>query len=207
MKKDRKIGIILIILGISIMFASFVYGVRSRYKHYEKNDSELKYYHTKSELVDEVQDYINYVSNNNSNLSSYKLIDLCEEYNVDIIFTLAQGEIESHFGIKGMASKTNFVWNVGANDGYSLNKINNKYKHNHPNNSIKPYLELLTNNYLVDKTEFDLMDKFVDINGKRWASDKFYEIKLSDKYEFIKSTTKIDSLNQKLNYYAIRCNR
>ena len=80
------------------------------------------------------------------------------KYNIDIKFVLAQGEVESHFGTKGMASKTNSVWNVGAFDGYDLKHIRTKY--NNPNQSIEPYLILLNKKYLINKIELDFKDCF-----------------------------------------------
>ena len=117
---------------------------------------------------------------------------------------MAQAEIESHFGTKGLAFRTNSVWNVGAFDGHSYNSIQHKY--NNPNDSIVPYLELLSNNYLQGKTIEDLLESYVDINGNRYASDKYYESKLKSTLEYIKSHYTIDELQSRLNYYKVRLN-
>ena len=132
--------------------------------------------------------------------------ELCEKYNIEVKFALAQGEVESHFGTKGLAIKTNSVWNVGAYDGYSYSKIMN-YKYSHPNESIEPYLKLLYEKYLTSETEAGLLKRFVDHNGNRFASDKNYEEKLNYKYKYISNNTKIDSLNSQLNYWKVKCNR
>ena len=161
----------------------------------------VQYNGVKAELVDVTQHYIDSVAPN-SGLRALILVENCEKYGIPITFTLAQGEIESHFGTKGLAYRTNSVWNVGAYDGHSLNDISHTYSN--PNDSIIPYLDLLTNNYLPDKTVEDLFDSFTDINGNRYASDKYYETKLRDKVKYITDKYQIDELQERLNYYKVR---
>ena len=162
---------------------------------------QTSYQGVKSDLVDLTQHYIDSVAPN-SGLRALILVENCEKYGIPITFTLAQGEIESHFGTKGLAYRTNSVWNVGAYDGHSLNDISHTYSN--PNDSIIPYLDLLTNNYLPGKTVEDLFDSFTDINGNRYASDKYYETKLRDKVKYITDNYRIDELQSRLNYYKIR---
>lgn len=161
----------------------------------------VQYNGVKAELVDVTQHYIDSVAPN-SGLRALILVENCEKYGVPITFTLAQGEIESHFGTKGLAYRTNSIWNVGAYDGHTINDILHKF--NNPNDSIIPYLELLTNNYLPDKTVEDLFDSFTDINGNRYASDKYYETKLKDRVKYITDNYRIDELQERLNYYKVR---
>lgn len=169
-------------------------------------ESELHYWATKSELTDSVQAYINKVAPT-SDLRASALLDVCEKYSFDVKFALAQGEIESHFGTKGLASKTNSVWNVGAFDKMTFSDILKKHKYSHPNESIEPYVKLIYENYMTSETEEGLMNKFVDHNGKRYASAKDYEERLRYRYKVITKTTKIDSLQQQLQYWSIRANR
>lgn len=169
-------------------------------------ESELKYWECKSELVTEVQNYIDYIAPT-SNLRGFNLVEASEKYQIDIKFMLAQGQIESHFGTKGLARQTNSVWNVLAFDSLSYKEISKKGKYQHPNMSIEPYCELLKEKYLVNKSEHDLMIRFVNVHGKRYATDPNYEISLSNQYNTIKSTTKIDSLQDLLLYYKIRALR
>ena len=209
MKTNKKV-IIAIILGMVVMFSIGLFsGTKIIHYDFEANyikECELKYWNTKSQLVDEVQNYINTIAPT-SDLRACALIDACEKYNIEVKFALAQGEIESHFGTKGLAVKTNSVWNVGAYDGRPYFEIMNTYKYSHPNESIEPYLKLLYRNYLTGEAEAGLLKKFVDRNGNRFASDKNYEEKLSYKYKYIGNNTKIDSLNSQLNYWRIKCNR
>ena len=169
-------------------------------------EAEITYWDYKCALVNEVQNYITQVAPS-SNLRGYAIVEECEKYNVDICFVLAQGEVESHFGTKGIASKLNSVFNVGIYDNKTVEQIENQYQFDCPNKSIEPYLKLLTNNYLINKLEQDLMQKFVDINGNRYASDKDYEIKVSSKYKFICETTKIQEYSSMMKSWAIKCNR
>lgn len=162
---------------------------------------QTSYQGVKSDLVDLTQHYIDSVAPN-SGLRALILVENCEKYGIPITFTLAQGEIESHFGTKGLAYRTNSVWNVGAYDGHTISEIQHKF--DNPNDSIIPYLDLLTNNYLLDKTTEDLLDSFVDINGNRYASDKYYETKLKDKIKYITDKYQIDELQERLNYYKVR---
>ena len=162
---------------------------------------QTSYQGVKSDLVDLTQHYIDSVAPN-SGLRALILVENCEKYGISITFTLAQGEIESHFGTKGLAYRTNSVWNVGAYDGHSLNDISHTYSN--PNDSIIPYLDLLTNNYLPGKTVEDLFNSFTDVNGNRYASDKYYETKLRDKVKYITDKYQIDELQERLNYYKVR---
>ena len=169
-------------------------------------EAEITYWDYKCALVNEVQNYITQVAPS-SNLRGYAIVEECEKYGVDICFVLAQGEIESQFGTKGIASKLNCVFNVGIYDNKTVSQIENKYRFDYPNESIEPYLKLLTTNYLVNKLEQDLMLKFVDVNGKRYASDPEYEIKISSKYKSICENTKIHEYHDMMKSWAIKCNR
>lgn len=162
---------------------------------------QTSYQGVKSDLVDLTQHYIDSVAPN-SGLRALILVENCEKYGIPITFALAQGEIESHFGTKGLAFRTNSVWNVGAYDGHDYSSISHKFSN--PNDSVIPYLDLLTTNYLPGKTTEDLLDSFVDVNGNRYASDKYYETKLKDKIKYITDKYRIDEIQERLNYYKVR---
>lgn len=157
----------------------------------DDNDSE----NIKIQLINEVNAYINTIAPS-SKLDGEVIVDMCCEYDVDIAFVLAQGQIESHYGTRGTASKTHSVFNVGAYDGYSASRQrSNGFGFSHPNESVEPYLILLTNNYLVNgKTINDLMHVYVNHLGMRYASDTRYEYMLRSVYNKINSKTNIDNL-------------
>lgn len=169
-------------------------------------EAQLKYYETKSLLCDEVQKYITEIAPT-SNLRGYAIVEECERFSVDIKFVLAQGELESHFATKGIGGKLHNVFNVGVFDNYTDSEVADKYKYDYPNQSIRPYLKLITTRYLVNKLEEDLMDNYVDIDGNRYASDVNYERKLKERHTYIKMHTKIDTLQKQLYNYAIKCNK
>lgn len=161
-----------------------------------RDRTELNYQGAKDDLVDIVDHYIDSIAPG-SCLNGIRLVEVCEEYDFDIKFALAQGQLESHFGTEGTAAKTNMVWNVGAYDNKSAEDIiNDKNKNtapSHPDESIEPYIKLLYASYLVDgKTEKDMFDNYVDKDGKRYASNVNYEKILYGIYERIGRETKID---------------
>ncbi len=201
-----SISIISIVVFIIILTTCIIGSLQNKKCEYTcdvyRDNIELKYQSAKSQVVDEIDKYIKQVAPNSA-LNAISLFNLCEEYGVDIKFVLAQGHIESHFGTKGMARKTNSVFNVFAFDGQEYHKISRKGKYDHPDYSIEPYLKLLKNNYMVEKTEYDLMNKFVNIDGKRYASDPLYENKLSNKFEYISNNTRLDELVSNYNMYKI----
>lgn len=159
---------------------------------------ESKFSAAREELATAVEDYIKMVAPN-AILSPLNLIDLCAKYNVDLVFVLAQGHVESHFGTKGTARRTNSVFNVGAFDGHSARRqIKNGYGYSHPDHSVEPYLQLLTTNYLENNSEFGLLENFVDAKGKRYASNPQYEKLLQEKYRQIE-----EFLGEKYSKYCM----
>lgn len=169
---------------------------------------ESKYDAAREALAVEVDKYIETVAPT-ADIDALNLIDLCSEYNVDIRFALAQGHVESHFGTKGTAARTNSVFNVGAYDGYSSDKqIKNGYGYKHPDYSVEPYLRLITTRYLVDgKTEDDLLDDFVDVNGHRYASSTTYESMLKSKIDKMDSIANITSTYELYKKYKLKLGR
>ena len=170
-------------------------------------EAELNYLESKTALVKEVQNYIDKVAPT-SNVRGYAIVDECEKYNVEICFVLAQAEIESHFATKGLGGKFNNIFNIAVHDSVKSKKdMNKNYIYTYPNESIEPYLQLLTTDYLVNKLESDLLVKYVNTNGARYASDPNYEEKLRIKYNNIINSTQIEYLQGQMRNYAIKCNR
>lgn len=202
----KSIIIISIALVLLLCLAGFT-SLDKNYKDYPyqvyRGNIELKLQQSKGQLVDEIDKYIKSVAPN-SILNARILLEICEEYNIDIKFVLAQGHIESHFGTKGMALKTNSVFNVLAYDGKSYDQICKKGKYSHPDHSIRPYLELLVNDYMVEgKSEYDLLDEFVNKNGDRYASALDYESKLNNTFINISDSTNIDELYKQYRKYQM----
>lgn len=156
----------------------------------------------KLKIATEIDSYMDYIAPKNK-VNSVLLFELCDEYNIDVRFAMAQAQIESHFGTKGTAAKTNSMFNVGAFDGHSAaRQKRNGYGYNTVNDSIEPYLKLLKKNYLVNgKTINHLMINYVNKHGMRYASSTQYEKMLRGTYNRINKTTKLDILLKEYNKY------
>ena len=200
------VSVIAILLVTIIIFAfsgshRFHKEVYHKYTTYEiYNETNMLIYDSiKLSLLHEVDNYIAKTSANASALSGLVIIDNCLEYDIDICFVMAQAEQESHFGSAGLARKTNSVFNVFAFDGHNYNMINANGKYAHPNDCVEPYIRLLKRDYLVNgKTEYDMLNEYVNKNGKRYASAETYEHSLVEKITKIKSNTNIDKIYQDL---------
>ena len=169
-----------------------------------RSRTELAMEGVKDNIVTEIDNYIDSVASD-SGLNGIRLFELCDKYGVDVRFAMAQAEAESHFGTKGVAAKTNMVWNVKAYDNRTADDMIKKGDaEKHPDMSIEPYLILLTNEYLVNgKTEHDMFDKFVDSNGKRYASNPNYEIMVLNIYNRINESTKLKDLLKEYRRYKM----
>ena len=169
-----------------------------------RSRTELAMEGVKDNIVTEIDNYIDSVAND-SGLNGIRLFELCDKYGVDVRFAMAQAEAESHFGTKGVAAKTNMVWNVKAYDNRTADDMIKKGDaKTHPDMSIEPYLVLLTNEYLVNgKTEYDMFDKFVDSNGKRYASNPNYETMVLNIYNRINENTKLKDLLKEYRRYKM----
>lgn len=169
---------------------------------------ESKFDASREALAVEVDKYIKTVAPT-SVVDALNLIDLCSEYNVDLRLALVQGHLESHFATKGTAARTYSIFNVGAFDGHSAEKQKkNGYGYKHPDYSVEPYLKLLTTDYLVDgKTELDLLNKFVNKNGKRYASSTTYESMLKDRWDKIDEVANITQTYETYKMYKLMLGR
>ena len=169
----------------------------------QRDNMELMYEGARADLVQSIDSVMRSVAPTTC-MNGLAVLRECEKYNIDVFFVLAQGHLESHFGTKGMALKTNSVFNVYAYDGRSYDKINSKGKYSHPDLSIEPYLKLLVQKYLVDgKTETDLMHNYVDVNGQRYASSKDYENNIAERYHKYVSDENLMNNYKKYTKYKI----
>jgi len=125
-------------------------------------------------LVTEVGVYIETMAPT-SKVSPETLVEMCQKYNLNIIFVLAQGLLESHFGTRGKSVTTKSVFNVGT---YDDGKVAYRYKN--VNESIEPYMKLLREEYLVNKEISQLIKDrgYKDVNGYRFATSVNYEQQL-----------------------------
>ena len=191
MKENFRSVLKYIILGLFFGLISLgVYMFISvRERHYtEKNyvfevyreNLELDYYKSKDVLVDVVDSYIKEVAPS-SIMNGIAFVNKCDEYNMNLFFVMAQAQVESAFATKGLGQKMNSAFNVKAYDGKGSKYMD---KYHHPDESIEPYIVLIKNDYMGDsKTEMDLMDNYVNFEGKRYATNPDYESMILSTYK------------------------
>lgn len=153
------------------------------------------------QLITSMSAYIDSVAPGNK-VSAGILYRSCTEHGVDIRLALAQGQIESHFGTKGIARSTNSIFNVHSFDDRSVHDIKKSNKdYPHPDSSIAPYTKLIRDRYMKDKTTDQLLKSFVDVDGNRYASCPEYESKLRYIISYI-DKTEVGKNIKRLKQYA-----
>lgn len=138
---------------------------------------------TFQQKVNAVNDYMRIAATNQGfnpdtiKLSAEEMVKACKETGFDLPLLMAQAHLESCFGLTKRAQKTNSVFSVGCYDNGS-----NKSTYESQDACIRPYIQLLQNNYLQQgkKTLDDILkpNSFVNHQGNRYASDAKYEGKL-----------------------------
>ena len=152
------------------------------------NKEELLKKNLKNDLINEVRTYI---SNNSKHQDTLLVIEISEhivnralDNHIDICFILAQGHLETSFGSYGIGKSKKSIFGVYKNyDSYT--------------ECIDYYIHLLRRSYLVNKTEKQLMNNYVNHSGYRYAEDENYEHKLKNYYSKINKSTSILELQYK----------
>lgn len=107
-------------------------------------------------------------------LTPEAIVNICEENNFSIPFTMAIANLESCFGQTPRSKRTNSVFSVGSYDNGK-----NVCTYSTPDESIAPFINLIKKDYLQDgkKTLDDLLvaNQFVNMNGHRYAKNPKYE--------------------------------
>ena len=142
----------------------------------------------KKDLTNEVSMYI---LDNSKHKDTSFVIEISEhivnralDNHIDICFILAQGHLETGFGSYGIGKSKKSIFGV--------------YKrYNSYTECIDDYVYLLCSNYLVNKTETQLMNNYVNKNGYRYAEDKKYEHTLKNYYSKVNKSTSISELQSK----------
>jgi flagellum-specific peptidoglycan hydrolase FlgJ len=174
-----------------ISYSVHTFSVVKEKQHFEKNYEyrvhreklELDYYGALNVLVDTIDSYIKEIAPS-STMEAIEFVKMCDKYNMDLFFVIAQAQVESTFATKGLGKKMNSAFNVKAYDGKGSKHMD---KYQNPNESIEPYMLLVKKNYMGDsKTEMDLMNKYIDLSGKRYASNPDYETMLLSTYNKLK---------------------
>ena len=191
MKENFRKILKYVILGLFFGFISFGVHMISTLKerhYFEKNyifevyrqNLDLNYYGAKDTLTDAIDSYIKEIAPS-SVMNGIAFVNKCDEYNMNLFFVIAQAQVESSFATKGLGQKMNSAFNVKAYDGKGSKYMD---KYDHPDDSIEPYIILVKKNYMGDsKTEMDLMNNYVNFEGKRYATNPDYEAMMLSTYK------------------------
>lgn len=141
----------------------------------------------KSELITEVENYVfgNYPKTNKQ--IPVLIVENGLENEIDIMFMMAQTQIETSFGTAGAGreSSRRSLFGVAVK------------KYQTYESAIEDYVRILFKFYLTrGRTEQHLMKKYTTSGGARYAGNPNYEVELRNAYSNIKSNTKISKLQE-----------
>ena len=134
-----------------------------------------------TEKVEALKSYMEMAAKNQNydpetiQISPEAMIEACNQTGFDLPLLIAQAHLESCFGLTPRARKTNSVFSVGSYDSGK-----NAVTYSTQNDCILPYINLMQNNYLKDRTVDDILEPggFVNTLNKRYATDSSYERKV-----------------------------
>lgn len=142
----------------------------------------------KNALIEEVENYAYGKYAKTHKTIPMSIVEHGLENEVDIIFIMAQTQIETSFGTTGAGRETS---------RRSLFGVANK-KYTSYDNAIKDYVKILRKYYLTrGRTEQHLMNRYTTSSGSRYAENPNYEIELKNAYFSIKNKTKISELQSR----------
>ena len=135
------------------------------------------------EKVEALKEYMAIAAKNQSfnpdniQISPEKMIEACNKTGFDLPLLIAQAHLESCFGLTPRARRTNSVFSVGSYDSGK-----NACTYPTQDDSIEPYISLMQNNYIGDRSVDDILKPGAFVNGqnKRYATDKNYERKVAN---------------------------
>lgn len=147
----------------------------------------------KEELINEVTEYLYSQSPRAHKFIPKYLVIAGLKNNIDICFMMAQTQLETNFGTRGVGRETS----RRSLFGVSVRRYGD-YE-----SAINDYCALLKKSYLTKgKTEHHLMTKYVTIRGGRYASNPNYEKELKSAYKNIVAKTRITELQKKWKEFS-----
>lgn len=181
----------LLAILVSFHYGLFISNHSCDHIKIEIDSCQINQQFIKSEIISEVSKYIETYAPN-SKMSPNIIVSKCLEKDYDISLLLAQAHIESHFGTKGRALRTNSVFGIGAYDDGT-----NKSFYKSPDDAIDHYVDVMQNYYLQDNPPLEVLRNGLKRDGKyRYASDPNYENKLINKIKQINSEYHIYKLQE-----------
>ena len=141
----------------------------------------------KNELINETDRYISSITKKAHNSLPRFIVENALVYNIDIMFMLAQTQIETTFGTAGAGRETS---------RRSLFGIAVK-KYADYENAVIDYCETLKKWYLTrGRTEQHLMNNYTTTRGARYAGNPNYEKELKNTYNRISRNTRLKNLQE-----------
>lgn len=141
------------------------------------------------QLVDEVTAYVNNKFPTASTEIPTLLVDYGLNNNIDIVFMMAQTEIETGFGTVGIGR------HKSRKSLFGIYKTYQSYEE-----CVQHYVATLFKHYLTrGRTTDDLMKKYVTTGGLRYAEAESYEVKISSAHRAINKKTNVKTLQSAYN--------
>lgn len=142
----------------------------------------------KNELIDEVEDYIYTNFPKTHKRIPTSIVENGLEHEIDILFMMAQTQLETQFGTLGAGRESS----RRSLFGVAIRKYPDY------DTAIEDYIAILKKSYLTKgRTEQHLMRNYVTIRGGRYAGNPNYEVELRKTYNDIARKTKIKNLQDK----------
>ena len=142
----------------------------------------------KNQLIEQVENYIYKSFPKTHKTIPTSIVEIGLEKNVDILFMMAQTQIETSFGTAGAGRESSRRSLFGVA----------KRKYSSYNDAIDDYVALLKKSYLaMGRTEQDLMRRYTTVSGYKYAGNPNYEAELRNTYSIIKKRTDIKKLQDK----------
>jgi len=139
----------------------------------------------KNQLIEQVENYIYKSFPKTHKTIPTSIVEIGLEKNVDILFMMAQTQIETSFGTTGAGRESSRRSLFGVA----------KRRYSTYDEAINDYVALLKKSYLTrGRTEQDLMRRYITMSGYKYAGNPNYEAELRNAYSNIKRKTKIKEL-------------
>ena len=142
----------------------------------------------KNELIDEVEAYIFGNFPKTHKVIPTSIVENGLEHEIDILFMMAQTQLETQFGTLGAGreSSRRSLFGVAVR------------RYSDYDSAIEDYIAILKKSYLTKgRTEQHLMRNYTTTRGGRYASNPTYETELRRTYNDIARKTKIKDLQDK----------
>lgn len=186
-KFKKLLFVALLFLLPSISMSSKTVNIKQSYNmEYISTNSPHKI-KIEKELKTEVKNYIIKFYPNCPDEIPEKIVEAGLFEDIDICFMMAQAQIETCYGKNGKGR---------VSSRHSLFGVEYK-RYSCYRDAIYEYVRLLKKSYLVNgKTEQNLMRRYVNKSGNRYAANPRYEAELTAAYKTIISKTAISQLQQ-----------